>query len=208
MNTNCKKLIFGLGHKMRSGKDSAAVHIIRERGHKHKIDTIAFADALRKEVNDACDLLIANGIVQTHQEALAYMCRTWGATFDPNAVVDSVYKNGKQRALLQAIGEGRRKVDPDYWIKRWADAVTASSADIILTADMRYPNELELIKQMDGVTVKFTRLGFDGLSPEHATHISETALDTAEFDYHIVVRDGQLPWLRSQALHLFDFLTK
>jgi len=122
--------------------------------------------------------------------------------------VDSVYKFGKQRDLLQKIGEGRRKQDPDYWIKRWAAAVTASDADVILTADMRYPNEIELIKSMNGVTVKFTRLGFDGLSPEHAAHISETALDNAEFDYHIVVNDGQLPWLRSQALNLFDFVTR
>jgi hypothetical protein len=202
------KLVIGMGHKARSGKDSAAMCIVSERGTTHNIAVIALADALRKEVNDTCDGLIATGIVHTQQEALAYMCQTWNVAFDPHAVVDAVYKHGKQRALLQAIGSGRRDQEADYWITRWVDAVHASTADVILMPDMRHVNEMELVKKMNGVTVKFTRLGFAGLSPEHAAHISETALDNADFDYHVVVKDGQLPWLRSQALHLFDYLAR
>jgi len=77
MSEQRKKLVLGLGNKARSGKDTAAAHIISERGHNHKIETIAFADALRTEVNTTCDGLIATGIVRTQQDALAYMCKTW-----------------------------------------------------------------------------------------------------------------------------------
>jgi hypothetical protein len=208
MNKTSKKLVLGLGHRARQGKDAAAAHIIKERGQQLNIETIAFADALRNEVNTTCNGLIATGIVRTQQDALAYMCRTWNAAFDPNAVADSIYKWGKQRALLQAIGQGRRDAEPDYWVKRWAGAVSASNADVVLVTDMRYPNELKVIKELGGCSVKFTRVGYQGLSPEAAAHISENALNDAEFDYYITARDGQLPWLRSQALHLFDYLTR
>lgn len=213
MNSLRYPLVLGLGHKARQGKDESAKTILRERGNDHKIVAIALADALRTEVNDAVASIVRDdGILrrlfrtrwQRRQAALRLLCQMWGAPYDPNAVVDDVYKDGKQRALLQAIGQGRRDSDPDYWLKKWKQAVLNSDADVVLTADMRYPNEMAAIKELGGETIKLTRFGYSGLSPEAAAHISEVALDGVTFDHEIVVNDGQLELLREKALTLFD----
>ena len=79
-----------------------------------------------------------------------------------------------------------------------------------IITDMRFPNEMEAVKQKDGVTIRVTRklkiggkdYGYtyvdvkqavkDGIiAPEHP---SETALDDAEFDYEIV-NDAGIPEL-------------
>lgn len=217
MNSLRHPLVLGLGHKARQGKDESAKTILRERGNDHKIVAIALADALRKEVNDAVASIVRDdGILrrlfltrrQRRQRALRLLCQMWGVAYDPHAVADDVYKDGKQRALLQAIGQGRRDSDSDYWLKKWKQAVLNSDADVVLTADLRYPNEIAAIKELGGVTIKFTRLGYTGLSPEAAAHISEVALDGATFDHEIVVHDGQLELLRTKALNLFDSIVK
>jgi hypothetical protein len=201
-------LVLGFGTQARSGKDTAATFIKQERSHNLKISLINFADALRSEVNEACEDLIATGVAKDHREALKVLCHIWNVPHIENAEVDSVYPHGKQRPLLQAIGQGRREDDPDHWTNKWAHSVQSSFADVVIASDMRYPNEKQIIKELDGYTVKFTRLGFKGLTPEQAAHISENALNDAVLDYHIVVNDGDLPWLKQQALNLFDWLIK
>jgi len=76
-----------------------------------------------------------------------------------------------------------------------------------IITDMRFPNEMEAVKQRDGITIRVTRklkiggedYGYtyvdvkqavkDGIiAPEHP---SETALDDAEFDYEII-NDGTI----------------
>jgi len=69
--------------------------------------------------------------------------------------------------------------------------------------DMRFPNEMEAVKERGGITVRVVRPGTkdyfqlknrDG-SITHATlHPSETALDNAEFDYEII-NDAGIPEL-------------
>lgn len=199
-------VVLGMGHRARQGKDEAAKTIMRERGGSYRIAAIALADALRAEVNHACESRINRGYAASYQEALQHLCHMWTVPFDPNAVADDVYEHGKQRALLQAIGQGRREGDPAYWLKQWKQVVLASDAEVVLVTDVRYPNEMEAIKELNGVTIKFTRLGYSGLSPEAAAHISETVLDTATFDHEITVNDGELDLLRRKALDLFDHI--
>lgn len=208
MTTQTRKqpLILGFGHKARQGKDEAAKTIVRERGDRYQIVTIAFADALRKYVNDTCEQLITTGYARHHQDALEIMCLGWGAEFDEHAPIDDVYPHGKQRKLLQAVGQGRRDEDPDYWVDRWEEALADINADVIIVTDMRYPNEMQRINSRAGQTVKFTRRGYQGLTPEAAAHISETILDGAQFHHYIEVADGEVDKLRSKALALFDYI--
>lgn len=68
-----------------------------------------------------------------------------------------------------------------------------------IITDMRFPNEMEDVKERGGITIRVKRtpttiingvkyfIGTDGL-PEHP---SETALDDAEFDYEII-NDGSI----------------
>lgn len=201
-------LILGLGHKAQQGKDTAAAFMIEERSYLFNIESIPFAHALRQEVNEACEDLIHTGVVATHVEALRVLCHVWNVPFIEDAPVDVLYPHGKQRYLLQAIGQGRRDEDPNHWIKLWSVAVAKSRADVILVTDMRYPNEANIIESKGGYTAKFSRLDYEGLSAKAATHISENALNGYAFHFYITARDGQLPWLRRQALNLFDFITQ
>lgn len=215
------KIILAFSGKARSGKDSAAKTIISERGSLYKIATISFADALRQEVNSACDYLVSIGTAKSkwvwnkwqpkrltpQQSALSLLCKTAGVTYDLNAVTEPNYPHSKQRSLLQWWGtEFRRAEDPNYWVNKWRDAVAASDADVILTTDLRFPNELEMVKSVGGTTIKFDRIGYVGLPEEAAAHVSENALNDAKFDHNCTVNDGDLDTLYWKALHVFDYI--
>lgn len=47
--------------------------------------------------------------------------------------------------------------------------------------DMRFPNEMDAIREREGITIRVVRPG-----TETGTHPSETSLDSAEFDYTII----------------------
>ena len=51
---------------------------------------------------------------------------------------------------------------------------------------MRFPNEMEAVKERDGITIKVVRPG-----TATGNHPSETALDNAKFDYEII-NDGTI----------------
>ena len=84
------------------------------------------------------------------------------------------------RELLQEVGQGLRDaVDPNLWIK----ALFANTEDWsnYIIADVRYPNELEAIKERDGVLIRIDRNGVGA-----GNHSSETALDDYNnWDVHI-----------------------
>ena len=52
--------------------------------------------------------------------------------------------------------------------------------------DMRFPNEMDAVKEREGITIRVVRPG-----TESGTHPSETALDEATFDYEII-NDGEI----------------
>lgn len=53
-----------------------------------------------------------------------------------------------------------------------------------LITDMRFPNEMDAVKERDGITIRVSRTGIHTPKIEDL-HPSETALDDCEFDYHI-----------------------
>jgi hypothetical protein len=95
------------------------------------------------------------------------------------------------RRILQWWGtEYRRAQDPDYWTKAWGRKVEQYdlSRINILVDDVRFMNELEVIRAHGGRIVKIERPGFLGAN----NHASETSLDDfADWDA-IVVNDGTL----------------
>jgi hypothetical protein len=111
------------------------------------------------------------------------------------------------RQLLQEIGTEamRNVIHPNIWVNAlFADYKSSTKVyeqykqieykylpNWIIT-DLRFPNELEAIKQRGGITIRVNRftgnIGID--NDTHAVtdwqHPSETALDNAEFDYTII----------------------
>jgi hypothetical protein len=70
-----------------------------------------------------------------------------------------------------------------------------------IITDMRFPNEMEAVKERKGITIKVVRpciecggIGYHKISCSkqyQKEHPSETSLDTAEFDYKII-NDGSI----------------
>lgn len=70
-----------------------------------------------------------------------------------------------------------------------------------IITDMRFPNELDAVKSKGGITIKVNRLysttggnGIPATFSQTQFHPSETALDTAKFDYEII-NDAGIPEL-------------
>jgi hypothetical protein len=69
----------------------------------------------------------------------------------------------------------------DY--RLWSDGRKDWYPNWIIT-DMRFPNEMEAVKEKGGITIRVSRTGIHTPKVEDL-HPSETSLDDAEFNYHI-----------------------
>jgi hypothetical protein len=202
-------LVIGFGFRARSGKDTAVAEIIKQRGllntgetsngvERYDIRRYAFADALKREVNEAARR--AGGMWELFN-ALPFDAPKW-VKYDPNAPMDDpMCPLGKQRTLLQAWGaEYRRAEDKDYWVKQLALTIDLEKPTIALLSDLRFPNEMEFVLQY-GEAVRVDR---DSLPP--ATHISETALEDSTDWSLILENNGTLEEFLEGAVTVFDEL--
>lgn len=128
----------------------------------------------------------------------------------PNAEISARAPYGKHAKLLQWWGtEYRRSQDHNYWVKRWADGIN-KNADIVLVTDMRFANEAAAIKLAGGYTVKVSRENVDGtpfVDPSRdPNHVSETELDSWNYDYQIKVKTGDVALLQEWAITLVHYL--
>lgn len=105
------------------------------------------------------------------------------------------------RRILQWWGtEYRRAQDPDYWTKAWAKQLGEYNLDKthILVDDVRFVNELEVIKRNGGRLVRIIRPGFDGAN----NHSSENSLDHYN-DWELVIEnDGTLAQFKQKVVDL------
>ena len=76
------------------------------------------------------------------------------------------------RSFLQKLGEQRRKESPTYWIRKALDAIDKCGPRVVIT-DVRYRNELQMIRDRGGVLWRVVR---DGVGPAN-DHVSERDLD-------------------------------
>lgn len=223
--------IIGFGHRSRSGKDTAAATIIAALGrpvcHGVCVETAngttdlgmgsglvsgldvrryAFADALKREVNDAAE---AVGGMESLFEPYAIPSGNWDGNktyvvlpewvkFDPNAPMDDpLCPNGKQRLLLQWWGtEYRRAQDEDYWVKQLKKSVDEDQPEFALVTDFRFENEAKVLD----FKVKVDR---DVLVNDHP---SEHALDNFEGWDFVVKNDSDLAAFQERVIKTFDFI--
>ena len=170
-------MIIGISGKAGSGKDTAAKMLevlyanpdisyedFANRKYKNfaDIQVVHFADILKETVQ----VLFAIGEWETNTQE------------GKRVTVDWIGKT--VRELLQEVGQGLRDaIDPDLWVKALF-ANTEDWANIII-ADVRYPNELEAIKERGGILLRIDRKGAGA-----GDHSSETALDDYnDWDFHI-----------------------
>jgi hypothetical protein len=207
-----QSLIFGFGHRARSGKDSVVAAIIADRGHLYDVRRYSFASELKREVNQAA--LACGGMERLFTQPQEYVQENgnflelpdW-VVYDPEAPMDDPECGlGKQRLFLQWYGgEFRRGANPNYWINKLAQKISEEKPEIALVSDVRYLNEI-LFVQKYGETIKVERPDLPSLKGAAGVHASELAL--AEFDgWDAVIKNsGTLEDLRDEALFTFDML--
>jgi len=93
------------------------------------------------------------------------------------------------REVLQIVGtDWFRSLDPDCWVNAYKvgvkklkdgfDDISEGSFDegLIITSDVRFPNEVKCIQELGGHVIRLLR------NPHDDQHESETALDAIEYD--------------------------
>lgn len=153
------------------------------------------------------EILENNGktaLIVHYGDLVKYVCRQY---FNWDGVKDEA-----GRTLLQYIGTDIvREKSPDFWAAFVAQfaKVFEDHWEYILVPDTRFPNEVELMYEVefeDVIHMRVIRPDFDnGLTEEQKNHASETALDNYPADYHII-NDGSLQDLRENLIMLMDKL--
>lgn len=203
-------LVFGFGHRARSGKDTAVAEIIARRKNMYDVRRYAFADVLKQEVTQA--VLSAGGMRNLFLDGYYFVTERsdfvtlpeW-VKYDENAPMDDpMCPFGKQRTLLQWWGtEFRRNVNPQYWVTRLSEKLEKEQPEIALITDMRFYNEMDFVKQY-GETIRVDRAELPPLS--NASHPSEIELSKVpDEDWtRILPNNGTLEEFKERAVAAFD----
>lgn len=210
------EMLIGLGHQMRSGKDTVAEMLVRER----EFTRFAFADILREyayRVNPV--VLLSSGEVELlptgHckarcQTVLSYKSLVDGPALNLAEIVDMVgWEQAKSvrgvRRTLQELGHhGREMIGPNVWVDALFSAVAASGAERVVISDVRYDNEAERIRREGGITAHVIR-EVQGGDSETSGHPSEHGLSAGWADC-VLDNNGSRDELRQRAVSLADYL--
>ncbi len=87
------------------------------------------------------------------------------------------------RELLQKIGTDyfRKTYGADIWVKAFERDILSGSHEIVLVADLRFPEEVSLIRRQNGILIRVDR---EIPHEPEDDHVSETALDQYDgWDY-------------------------
>lgn len=82
------------------------------------------------------------------------------------------------REFIQYMGSDvMRRVYPNIWIDNTLKLVESDNPIMAVVTDVRFPNEVDKIKQAGGKVLRLTR------DPYHDDHISENSLDKENYDW-------------------------
>lgn len=170
-------MIIGISGKAGSGKDTAAkmLEVL------YANPDISYEDFSNKKYNKFADIItvhFADILKETVQTLFGI--GEWETDTQEGKKTTISWIGKTVRELLQGVGQGlRNAIDPDLWVKAlFANTVECSN---FIIADVRYPNELEAIKERGGILIRIDRKGAGA-----GNHDSETALDDyQDWDFHI-----------------------
>ena len=104
------------------------------------------------------------------------------------------------RELLQSVGTDYiRAEDSGYWLNQAAAQIETSNSNVVMS-DVRFPNELELIKNLKGLSILIKRID---IASSLDTHASETSIDESMVDLVLGVKTGDLR-LPERVAHLIS----
>lgn len=149
--------IIGLSGRKGAGKDHTC-RILHQCGWEDAchVERIAFADALKDEVAEACG--VDRQFIEEHKENFRLILQGWGLQF-------------------------RRQLHGDrYWLDRADEALARAVSPIVCVTDVRFENEAGWVKSRGGIMVRVVNPGAENSTDLHS---SETAMDAYQFDHHL-----------------------
>lgn len=146
-----KKTVVGITGKAGTGKDTVANYLVNEHGFKKD----SFAAPLKRLVGDIFCVpdRILNPITEEDRLRREQPMDEW-----PQFTV---------RKLLQFIGTElfRNHVDRDVWVKSLCQRIMNDSHPLYVISDVRFPNELDVLKNIFGddcIAICMVRNGCSG----------------------------------------------
>ena len=162
-----------------SGKDTSAIileRLLRERYPDKPVVSLAFGRALKEIVSDLCSLFLNEDYSPDDMNRLSFK-----ETEIPNHVIflENQPQLLKIRTLLQRVGTDilRKYLGDDIFAQTIAKKINPEH--ITLITDLRFPNELEIIKSL-GIPYKTVYVN-RGLT--HDSHQSESYYNILPKDY-------------------------
>jgi hypothetical protein len=155
--------------KARSGKDTAAAFLVRERAYTR----VAFADPL-KEMALSIDPIIPAGRVvgQRVHVHLSMLVRDVGWEYAKDHYPEV-------RRILQSIGQTQRDFDADYWVNVAARKIAGAerwNLPVVVT-DVRYRNEADMLRARGFRMVRVIRPSAGRRQGPAEQHASENELN-------------------------------
>lgn len=166
-------MILGFSAKKQGGKTTAIKSIQENLQRRNEVCVpINFADMLKILVVKTLVPMEMLGVAQHH---------TFFTWIEENK--DTILPCGiTVRQALQKVGtDWFRSLYPDAWVNAWKQSIKIYQSQDpdnkihIIVGDVRFPNEVKAIQEMDGHVIRLLRNPF----PEDQ-HESETALDLVE----------------------------
>lgn len=168
-------MLIGITGKLEAGKTTLAKEI--QSHHKEGgVHILAFA----KPLKDMCNSYFGftyNDLYTT--EGKKKYNELWGMT---------------AREFMQRLGQGLRDaIGPDVWVKLLKCHILKKKDiyNVIIVDDCRYPEELQMIRDLGGITVRVTRPGHEAISGGIKNHPSEQDIPDDMLDYDFV-NDGTI----------------
>ncbi len=158
-------LLIGIAGRARSGKDTAAQHLVNHHGFQ----SYAFADPLRDGLMHILNLSPCDFEGDQKEQPLPWLGRS-------------------PRELMQSLGTewGRNAVHPELWLllaEQNLDLLTRThdTAQGIVVSDIRFENEADFIRKRGGLVVHISR----GNAPLVNSHVSEAGVQLHDLDVQI-----------------------
>lgn len=176
--------IIGFGHRRAVGKDTACTLLyshLRTTGYAGNVAIGSFAYALKHLCSELFDL----NDPEFHDKDRS------ARDIIPEHCTMSV------RDIWIKVGNDMRAIDPDIWVKGLMKIY--GGVDLLLVSDMRYPNEVDYIRNHDGLTIKIDRP-----SEPKFDDIADSALaDYTDWD-HTITNDGDLKQFNNKVIDLLS----
>jgi dephospho-CoA kinase len=206
------KSIILLSGKLQSGKNTFADFLAEElKANEQQVVTDMLAADLKALSYQACKPLIS--VLKNIRSKLIQIADPKWLTIHGYPLLDKLTlkeenfyeeKTEISRVLLQIIGTdiGRTLAGDTVWVDKFIKRTNEEEFDVKLVTDVRFPNELEMLKALDSEDCRVVSIRVEreiDRSTSENEHESETALDGYKNWDYIIDNNGTVGELKASA---------